>query len=251
MLGARSSPARVGFSALTLAVLAATAGMAGRAATVETTQTLTVDSSAVTAVWKEGWLRNGAAVRFTGSVDSTSTLTAVLRRVDRPGVVTARAVFPPVQAGPFTERLVLPPRALPGQYTLRVAGTSGATKLVPVDLTVTIPAPPEGVLDRALVAPAKTGPWQAYGLSSPPVIHGRHKVLWMRFRFLHPPTSQNVKIVWKYKWHILLGKVYRRYESTLDTYVKSKSNEPLVPGRWNVILTIGGRVAKQMDVLLR
>jgi len=250
MLGVRSSPTRRGLPALALAVLATVAVQVARAVSLDT-PTLAVDRAVVSAVWKEGWLRSGAEVRFTGSVDTVSTLTAVLRRVDRPGVVTARAVFPPVQAGPFTEHLALPPRALPGQYTLRVAGTSGATKLVPVDLTVTLPAPPEGVLDRVLVAPAKTGPWQAYGLSSPPVIHGRHKVLWMRFRFLHPPTSQNVKIVWKYKWHILLGKVYRRYQSTLDTYVKSKSNEPLVPGRWNVILTIGGRVAKQMDVLLR
>ena len=52
-------------------------------------------------------------------------------RSDRPGVVTARSTFEVAQAGPFSGQLRLPPRALPGRYSLRVSGTSGAATLAP------------------------------------------------------------------------------------------------------------------------
>ena len=50
-------------------------------------------------------------------------------------------------------------------------------------------------------------------------------------------------------WHRVIGKVYKRYKDTILTYARSKA--PLPPGHWNVVLTIGGRIAKQMDVVLK
>ena len=211
--------------------------------------TLSVDKAVVTARWKEGWLRPGAGVAFSGTVGAPSTLAVSLKPLDRPAVVTARQEFDVAQTGPFTETLKLPARPLPGDYRLRVSGVSGATSLAPVDLTVTISAPPEGVIDRALVGPTRNGPWSRYGNNSAPVVTGEHKEIWMRFRFLYPPNGKNVVLVWKQAWRKVVGRIYRRYANIIDTYARSSS--PLPKGHWNVVLTIDGRIAKQMDVLLR
>jgi hypothetical protein len=209
---------------------------------------LTLDRATVVAQWQRGWLRTGAAVVFSGHVAAASTLTAVLRPVAHPGRVTAQATFDIAQPGEFTKRLPLPPRPLPGRYTFRVISSTppGAVKLV-----VRVPAPPEGVLDRALVGTSKNGPWQAYGFSSnsAPIVRGSHTELWMRFHFLSPPTARVVELEWKYRWHIVLGKVYKRYKNVLLTY--ARSGAPLAYGTWLVTLRIGGRIAKQMDVVLR
>ncbi len=210
---------------------------------------LVVESAVTHAHWRQGWLRPGAAVVFTGSVTSPSTLTAALRPLSRPGVVTARASFDIARGGPFTARLGLPPRPLPGRYSLRVGGTSGTTALKTVEVIVTLPPPPEGVLDRVEVGTTPNGPWLLYNGHSAPIVRGAHNELWMRFRFLSPPTGRHIEIVWKMGWHTVVGKVAKRYADTVDTFCRSSA--PLPSGTWTVDLTIDGRVAKKMDVLLR
>jgi hypothetical protein len=207
---------------------------------------VTLDEGTVHATWRQGWLQPGAAVVFKGSVDMPSTLTAILRPAAHRGTVTAKKTFDVPQAGAFTGTMPLPPRPLPGRYTLRIVRSDapGAAKVV-----VEVPAPPEGVLDRALVGPSMTGPWQGYNVNSAPVFHGSNDELWMRFHFLSAPTSNTVELVWKYRWHIVIGKVYKRYKHVLLTY--AKSGTPLAHGTWVVTLRIGGRIAKQMDVVLR
>jgi len=125
---------------------------------------------------------------------------------------------------------------------------SCANPLVRV-LADTAPAPPEGVLDRAEVGTTPNRPWLLYRGQSPPVVHGSHKELWMRFRFLSPPGGRHIERVWKMSWHRIVGKVSNRYADSLDTFYSSAN--PLPSGRWTVVLTIDGRIAKQMDVLLR
>jgi hypothetical protein len=210
---------------------------------------LVVDKPVIHASWRQGWLRPGAAVIVTGSVGAPSTLTAALRPFARPGFVSARADFEIVRAGAFSEKLRLPPRPLPGRYRLSIGGKSGTTELKTVEIVVTIPAPPEGVLDRTEVGTTANGPWLLYRGQSPPVVHGSHKELWMRFRFLSPPSGRHIEIVWKMSWHTIVGKVSKGYADTLDTFCSSATTLP--SGRWTVVLTIDGRVAKQMDVLLR
>ncbi len=211
--------------------------------------TLTVDRAVVSAHWNEGWLRPGAAVRFTGKVSVPSTLTAYLRPVGL-DVVTARLIhFSVPRAGRFSGELRLPPRALPGSYDLRILSTSPAPRPNPVDVTVEIPAPPEGVIDRALVGTSPKGPWLRYVGNTGPAVGGAHKTLWVRFRFLHPPTGKRIQIVWKLHWHVVVGKVYRRYRNTIDTVASSR--EPLPKGVWLVVLKVDDRIAKKMNVLLR
>ena len=209
---------------------------------------LTIGATAVTATWKEGWLRPGASVRFSGRAEP-GPLSASLRPVSRPGVVTARLDFTPTQAGTYAKTLKLPPRALPGRYELRLVSTRPAPRPAPAEAIVRVPAPPEGVIDRALVGPTKSGPWSQYVGDTGPALSGQHKELWVRFRFLYPPEGKKVELVWKLAWRKVLGKVDRRYANTIDTYARSGSVLP--KGVWLVVLTIDGRVAKRMSVRLR
>ena len=162
--------------------------------------------------------------------------------------MTLRKVFENVN-GPFVLSLKLPPRPLPGAYGLRVLGTTAAGKIAPVNRTVRVPAPPEGVLNRALVSTTDHGPWLAYRDNKPPVVRGSHKQIWMRFRFLYPPSGRDVELVWKYKWHRVIGRIQRRYKNRIDAFVKSDA--PLPNGHWVVVLKVDQRIAKQMDVILR
>ncbi len=247
MVAGRAAMVRVG---ILLAPLSLVAMHSAFPAGARNTDALTVTSAVVDAHWNQGWLRPGAKVQLAGSVDAPSSLTVALRPVDRPGIVTARAVFKVGNAGPFTELLRLPPRPLPGTYSLRVGGTSGGgTPLAPVDVTITIPAPAEGVLDQAEVGATRSGPWLLYKSGSPPVVQGSHKELWMRFRFLYPPTGKDIELVWKLHWHTVVGKVYKLYKDTLTTSVSSGA--PLPSGHWSAVLKIDGKVAKRMDVIVQ
>jgi hypothetical protein len=211
--------------------------------------TLTISSTLVTANWKEGWLRPGAAVRFAGRADAGTPLSAILRPIARPGIVTARLGFTVGPAGTYSKTMPLPPRTLPGRYRLRLLSTSAPPRPTPVEAVVRVPAPPEGVIDRALVGPTRNGPWLQYVGNTGPAVSGPHTELWVRFRFLHPPLGRRVVLVWKLKWRTVIGKVDRRYANTIDTYARSSS--PLPKGVWLVVLTIDGRIAKQMSVRLR
>lgn len=236
--------ARIGVTvALLLAVGVPAAGAAGREAE------LTLSGAVVHAQRRQGWLQPGAGVRLDGTVAEPSTISVAVRPLDRPRIVTARSTFDLAKSGPFTVQMHLPPRPLPGRYSLRITGTSGTTSLTPVATTITIPAPPEGVLDRVEVSTTRNGPWQSYGNGTPPVIKGSHTELWMKFRFLYPPTGQTVLLVWKLRWHTLVGKVYKRYKNTLLTSVSSVT--PLPSGHWLAILKFDGRTAKAMDVVVQ
>jgi hypothetical protein len=234
---ARASLALVSVVALAIAGAAVGSGTSVKL----TTATATVH-------WNQGYLKPGANITVAGTVSGASDLSAALRPDDRPGVVTAKTAFSVAAAGPFTVKIKLPPRPLPGKYTISVSGKTGTTTLDPVKIAVTIPAPPEGVLDQVQVGTGPNGPWQVYQGDHPPTIKGSHKELWMRFRFLYPPSGKNVELVWKMKWHKVVGKVTKRYKDILETSVASAS--PLPAGHWAAVLKFDGIVSKKMDVIV-
>ena len=229
-------------SVVALAVVGAAVGERSVATTVKLT------TATANARWSQGYLRPGANVTFAGTVTDASDLTAALRPDDRPGIVTAATTFAVAAAGPFTAKIKLPARPIPGKYTVSVSGKSGATAIDPVKIAVTIPAPSEGVLDQAQVGTGPNGPWQVYQGDHPPTIKGSHKELWMRFRFLYPPSGKNVQLVWKMKWHTVVGKVTKRYKDILETSVASA--KPLPAGHWAAVLKFDGIVSKKMDVII-
>ena len=209
---------------------------------------VTLSSAVVTAPWKEGWLRPGAAVHLTGRVGAPSHVKVALRPVARPGVVTARADLDVARAGPFTAKLALPPRPLPGSYRLEVTALHGKKLVGNVARIVAIASPVEGVVGPALVGTTRDGPWLRYD-AKPPVVDGAHNELWMRFVFLSPPREHRVQVVWKRHWRVVVGRVNRPYQNTIETY--ARAGGPLPSGVWNVVLRVDGRVAKRMAVRLR
>jgi hypothetical protein len=206
-----------------------------------------ITSASAKVSWRQGWLQPGASVVFTGRIGAAATLTAALRPLDRPGTVTARTEFVMAHGGTFTRRLRLPPRPLPGTYSLRVGGTTGEG-VRRAEVRIRIPAPPEGVLARAEVGTTPHGPWLLYKRGSPPVISGSHRI-WVRFHFLSPPTGKRIELVWKLHWRTVVRRVATDYKDTLVTSVGSSTGLPT--GHWSTELTVDGRVAKKMDVIVR
>jgi hypothetical protein len=234
---------RAACAALSALVLLATASTtsarraAGRA--------LTLDRASATAVWKEGYLRPGAAIRFSGTVAGPAHITAILRPKSGPKRVTAKVEFDVAAAGKFKDQIELPPRPLPGKYSLKLVGTSSDEKLPSAQATVEIPTPPEGVVARSEVSLAKGGR-QVPRQGQVPVVKGTPTTIWVRYRFLYPPKGRNIKVTWNLHWRHKLGVVDKKYGKTIDTFVKSGA--PLPAGVWNVVLTVDGRIAKQTSV---
>jgi hypothetical protein len=200
--------------------------------------TLTLDTATVTASWKESWLTGSVA--FSGTVSAQAELTVFLRRVNpAPTVVAAKKTL---TAGPggYSGTLSLPPRARPGDYVLRVVGTSGGVKLAPAETPVTVPAPPEGVIDKASVSVTQGG-------KSVRRVKGPVKQLFARFHFIVPPEVRSaVRLVWRTPQFNFVGEVRKPYSTTMDTFIKSGS--PLPKGTWYCLLQVNEVVVKRVAV---
>jgi hypothetical protein len=227
-----------------LLLLATTAGVlamlvtAGGARPAPSQATLTLDDAVVNASWKESWLTGN--VVFTGSVSGQSELSASLRRLDpEPRVVAARVTIsaPP---GVYTGTLRFPNRALPGTYLLHVSGTSGGEQLTPVEKTVTLPAPPEGIVDRSWVSRTKDGPAVRR-------VKGPVKQLFATFHFAVPPSEvRSVRLLWRTPQFNFVGEVRKPYSTTITTFLKSGS--PLPKGTWYCLVTVNEIVTKRVSV---
>jgi hypothetical protein len=212
--------------------------LSGAASSAVSQATLTLDAATVNASWEESWLTGNVA--FSGTVSGQSELNAFLRRIDpEPKVVAARITF---SAGPgaYSGTLKFPNRALPGTYLLRVTGTSGGEELTPVETTVTLPAPEEGIVDTAYVS--KTPKGKAVRRVKGPV-----KQLFATFHFSVPPEgAQAVRLVWRTPQFNFVGEVRKPYSSTVTTFIKSGA--PLPKGTWYCLLTVNEIVTKRVLV---
>ncbi len=201
---------------------------------------LTLDGATVNANWKESWLKGN--VTFTGMVGAESELNAFLRRLDPgPKVVVARVGFTAAE-GAYTGTLKFPNRARPGTYLLRVAGTSGGAKLAPVETTVRLPAPEEGIVGKAFVSKTKKG-------KAVRRVKGPVKQLFATFKFIVPPKVRSVRLVWRTPQFNFVGEVRKPWRKTIKTFVKS--NRPLAKGRWYCLLTVNEIVTKRVSVRIR
>ena len=196
---------------------------------------VTVSSVSIDASWKESWLT--ATLTFSGTVDSAAQLTIFVRPADRPGNVAAKTELPVAAAGAFTGQLRLPARLLPGAYTLRVTGTSATGDIPPVDAPFTVPAPAEGIVDKAGVATRKGGTFVDR-------VQGTVAVLWARFHFVVPPQTKVVEISWYTPSFQFVGTVKKPYKATVETSLANTSGH-LQPGTWYAIAKVGGKVVKR------
>ena len=221
-------------TALALGVLALGPG-AGSTAIGQAT--LTLDGATVNANWNESWLTGNVA--FSGTVSGPSELSAFLRRLEpEPKVIAARVTLA-AAPGAYSGTLKLPNRALPGTYLLRVTGTSGGEELKPVETTVTLPAPPEGIVDRSAVSLKPGGP-------SVRRVKASTRELFARFHFVVPPETRSVRILWRTPQFNFVGEVRKPYRPTVESFIRS--GRPLAKGTWYVLLQVNEAVTKRIAV---
>src|SRR4029079_12667763 len=152
------------------------------AASHRTGSTVTITSTSVTATWKESYAKG--SVKFSGTETVAGTIEASLRNVRTGRLLYAKRFT--VAAGPFTKSLPLSARPDPGAYRLRLKEFPTANAS---DKTVEIPAPPEGVIDKAYTSRTQNGP-------SAQVIKNA-KTIYAHFHFLAAPQAKTLTFNWR------------------------------------------------------
>jgi hypothetical protein len=229
---------------------------------------LALESARVDARWRQSELQGGITV--TGTTGDGGDLTLTLAPVTPNGaqpLVQAIQVVP----GRFTQVLELPATGLlPGRYTLRVSGASNGVPLAEQTRTITLPAPPEGVVREATFRGSQSG---APVTSLPSGSTG----IWVSFHFAVMPKRTLCKTT-----SIVVGvtvvrgkkRVKRKVVKTCTApvavawyrpgdpapfVVVQKRDTPvigsfyqgptaLLPGAWRVVLSVGGRVTKEATI---
>jgi hypothetical protein len=210
----------------------------GVAAQAQTPPLVTIKSATISAKWKESWLTG--SVRFSGTVSGSADLRASLRP-KAGGSIAAAVDIPGLQPGPYGGTLPLPNRLLPKVYRLTISGTSADGPIKPVSRDVTLPAPPEGVVDRAWASKTKNGP---------PIntIPGSPTEVWAHFHFVVPPKSRKVRNRWyspNFRWYG--EKKNKPWTPTIHTRLAAAK---LDKGVWFAYMFSENRVVKRWRVRL-
>jgi hypothetical protein len=224
-------------SGLVLVVLLGSAPAAGSA---QQAPRLTIRGAIVTAQWREGWFKG--SVKFRGTVGAPARLTAIVRRVAG-RALPRRLDFSVGRAGRFRRTIPLSPRPLPGVYRLRLFGSTSSGELPTVQRRIRVPAPTEGIVDRAAISVKPGGPRVR-------VLRGRQDVLFARFHFLVLPRADEVQVEWRTPSYQVFVSSTKPSTTTVRTRVRSLET-PLQQGTWYCILTAGGKIAKRVTVRIR
>jgi hypothetical protein len=182
--------------------------------------------------------RLSARLRFTVTVKGASHFVAEVRPVTGGGFRSKRN-FTTTRGGTFPEQLGLPETTPPGDYKLQVVATTGNGAPASRVESVTLKAPPQGIVDTAAISTAPGG--RAATTVKSPV-----KALWVRFHFLSPPKSRQVKIVWRTPSFKFVGTVTKPFTTTIDSSLRGSA--PLAPGRWYAIISVNGTIVKRLGV---
>jgi hypothetical protein len=207
---------------------------------------LVLGKAKVKATWAVS--RLSGSVTLAGSVREAVTLTVTLAKQPRSaaGVGAVRAVAGAAKpcrlavgkgcqlalgAGGFSKTLALARTLLPGRYELRVAGKAADGLAVPAQtVTVTVPKPREGVVDRAWVSVRKS--------SSPRSgVPRTAEQFFVHFRFAALPKRRPLVLVIRYP---------SGDQAVVDDYLAARLVElrqpgPLLPGKWTFTLRSGAR----------
>jgi len=218
---------------------------AGAAATQ---QAVTINGAAVTAKWHESFLVKGKRkVTFSFTTTEATTYEASVRGVAKGNLVAVKRFS--VGAGTFTRSIEIAPRSVPGKYNLRLKQMpTGAG----ADRPVVIPAPPEGVVDRAYFSRTQTGQRVTVfrGITSTIVVH---------FHFVARPQARKVSFIWKKPGNPKVrftGRATKPYKENVSSFVCAKyvghrcGGGQLRKGKWYAILKAAGRVTKRQLVVV-
>ena len=204
--------------------------------------TVTFTDSKTTMTWRQGFLTG--SVRFTVQTTEPATVLVFVRRRNGKGPVLATKQLDLVPGTPVTETLKLPPQPKPGEYKLRASLVTPAGNIgLPAERRVVIPAPPEGVVARAVVSKLRGG-------ANVTSITGVSQ-MWVRFRFLAlPRKGLQKKVFWFSPSAKLIGIVVKSDQFVVDSFIRNR-NGALPKGNWEARLVIGGKIARRTFVRIR
>jgi hypothetical protein len=204
---------------------------------------LTIKSASVSAKWHESYVKG--SVSFTASETKSTQVEASLRNVKTGRLIGVKRFS--VSAGNFSNSVKLSARPVPGTYRLRLKEfpTGDAT-----DRSVKVPAPPEGVIDRAYTSKSQNGP--------PVKVIRDARIIYAHFHFVSRPRTSTLTFNWRKPGNPKVrftGYAKKAYKTTVSTFVCVKSsaggnclNVPLSKGKWYCIVYAGGKVVKRQDV---
>src|SRR5262245_47309497 len=170
--------------------------------------TVSITSTSVTAKWKESYAKG--SVTFTGTETVARTIEASLRSVKTGRLVTLVKRFA-VGAGSFTNSLPLSARPVPGVYRLRLKEFPTGNAF---DRNVTVPAPPEGVIDVAYMTSTKNGRRMK--------VIKNARTIYAHFHFVSAPTTKTLTFKWQKPGNPKVrftGYAKKAYKTTIDTFV--------------------------------
>jgi hypothetical protein len=225
-----------------VAVLAAGSALAARQAG----STVAITGTSVTAKWNESYVRG--SVTFTGSESQAATLEASLRNVATGRLIAVKRFS--VGAGTFTQSIQLSARPVPGTYRLRLKEMPTGSA---ADRNVKVPAPPEGVVDRAYTSTTKNGP--------PLKVIRDAKKIYAHFHFVARPQTNVLTFNWRKPGNPKVrftGYAKKPYKTNVFiTFVCAKKleggpclDQELRKGKWYCIVYARGKVVKRQLVTL-
>ena len=204
---------------------------------------LSITGVSVTAKWHESYVKGKVA--FSGSKGVAGQVEISLRKVSTGRLVGVKRIT--VGSGSFTGSMALSARPVPGTYRLRLKEFPTGSA---ADRTVKIPAPPEGVVDRAYTSRTKSGP--------PAKVIKDAKIIYAHFHFVARPKASTLTFNWRKPGNPKVrftGYAKKPYQTNVDTFVCVKAstggsclNVPLRTGKWYCIVSAGGKVVKRQDV---
>jgi hypothetical protein len=173
-----------------------------------------------------------------GKITKSAAIVVQLRRSSGASLLVEHLAVP---AGSFSLTLKLNSglRLLPGGFVVAITGKSGRLTVSPQVKTLSLPGPPEGVVESAYASASATG-----GPAS--ALH-TVKGAFVRFTFQTvPATNHKLTIAWYLPSGRLVGTVTRLPRHTIIGFVKSSA--PLPKGVWRIDLRFGHILVKQLQI---
>lgn len=208
---------------------------------------VTVNAATASVKWKESYAKGKVTFSFTtteGANLQSSLRNAASRRLD------SIQRFSVAAAGTYTKTMKVSARPAPGTYILRVeeVPTGGHG-----DFSLAIPAPPEGVVDRAYTSGTKNG--------SPRKVIPNAKIIYAHFHFVARPQAQKVTFNWRKPGNPKVrftGYAVKPYKENVSTFVCQRDRgrgpcldkELTTPGKWYCILYAAGKIVKRQLVVV-
>jgi hypothetical protein len=147
-----------------------------------TASAVTITGASLTAKWHESYVKGKVA--FSGRKSAPGQLEVSLRNVATARLIGVKRIS--VASGSFTNSIPLSARPVPGTYRLRLKEfPTGAA----ADRKVRVPAPPEGVVDRAYTSKTKNGP--------PVKVIRDAKKIYAHFHFVARPQTNVLTFNWR------------------------------------------------------